>query len=96
MTPLTCLRREMQDVSRQEGHHTPETLAQARQRAADLGPAHPLFDNVRGCMTILRYACYMRLFTMRGWALPVGVSRDSGASEVPVVHRDSVRRTLGN
>ena len=74
----------------------PATLAHARQWAADLGPAHPLFEIVRGCVTILRYACHMRLFTMQGWALPVGVSRDSGASEDPVMHRDSARRTLGN
>ena len=73
----------------------PVTLANARQWAAEIG-THPIFDIVRGCLTIARYACLMRSSTVQGWALPVGVSRDIGASEIPVTDHDSVRRNATN
>ena len=61
---VTYFQLEMLDASPLEGRHMPVTLANARQWAAELGPAHPIVDIVRGCLTIARYACLMRSSTV--------------------------------
>ena len=63
---LACLRLELQDVYREDGRPPPATLAHARQWAVELGCDHPVFDIVRNCATVLRYACHVHEFTMQG------------------------------